>query len=236
MAMIATVLWWIVLGMLLGWMGSWMFNRTLRTRGAATGASGERVAERRVEVPVERVVERVVPDAAALAARDATIRTLRGRVVHLEAIADVLSGRVASATPPVAQTGAPAPLASVPAEAGPGPSAPAVPTAPARPSAPSGLDLAAAVAAGFAPRGVDDLEIVEGIGPRIAALLRAEGIATWLGLAACGSERLRDVLDLGGPGFRIADPASRPEQAALAAEGRWAELRALQDRLVAGRR
>lgn len=213
MAMIATVLWWIVLGMFLGWMGSWMFNRTLRTRGAATGASGERVAERRVEVPVERVVERVVPDAAALAARDATIRTLRGRVVHLEAIADVLSGRVASATPPVAQTGAPA-----------------------RPSAPSGLDLAAAVAAGFAPRGVDDLEIVEGIGPRIAALLRAEGIATWLGLATCGSERLRDVLDLGGPGFRIADPASWPEQAALAAEGRWAELRALQDRLVAGRR
>jgi hypothetical protein len=47
---------------------------------------------------------------------------------------------------------------------------------------------------------------------------------------------LRDVLDLGGPGFRIADPASWPEQAALAADGRWAELRALQDRLVAGRR
>jgi hypothetical protein len=35
---------------------------------------------------------------------------------------------------------------------------------------------------------------------------------------------------------RIADPSSWPERAALAADGRWAELRALQDRLVAGRR
>jgi predicted flap endonuclease-1-like 5' DNA nuclease len=104
--------------------------------------------------------------------------------------------------------------------------------APASPA----LDLAAALVAGIAPRHHDDLEIVEGIGPRIAALLRGEGIATWRALAACSPARLREVLALGGPGFRIADPGTWPEQAALAADGRWAELKSLQDRLDAGRR
>ena len=243
MPMLASVLWWIVLGALLGWMGSWVFNRTLRTRvpaqgarvaGDATGRAPqalvpvdrvvevpvERIVERVVEVPVERVVERTVErvvertvvDTRALDVRDATIRALQGRVAHLAALADVLSGHVAA-----------------------GAAAPAGPAGAATP-APPGLDLAAANAAGIVPRHPDDLEIVEGIGPRIAGLLRDEGIATWRALAASSPQRLRDVLALGGPGFRIADPGTWPEQAALAADGRWAELKALQDRLVAGRR
>jgi predicted flap endonuclease-1-like 5' DNA nuclease len=170
--MFASLLWWIVLGMLLGWMASWMFNRTLRTR---------------VQSPRPTT--------------DGTVRAGTGATI---------AERVATAG---SVTAAPTP-------------APAV----------TGPDLAAAAAAGFAPRHPDDLEIVEGIGPRIAALLRAEGISTWRALAACPPERIREVLDLGGPGFRIADPGTWPEQAALAADDRWAELRALQDRLVAGRR
>lgn len=218
MPTVTSLLWWIVLGVLLGWMASWMFNRTLRTRVAVRpGPAAERIEQ----APAERVVtvERVVPDSAALEARDLALRRLRDRIAHLDATVAVLLDRLADRPAHDAPTAAAAAAA-------------------ASASAPrgDGLDLAAATAAGFAPRHVDDLEIVEGIGPRIAALLRAEGIATWRGLAACGPERLRDVLDLGGPGFRIADPGSWPEQAGLAADGRWAELRALQDRLVAGRR
>ncbi len=210
--MLASVLWWVVLGALLGWMGSWMFNRTLRTRVPDDGGRAGGVVAAPVQRVVERVVERTVVDMRALDARDATIRALQARIAHLGALAEVLSARVA------------APAAT--------PSAPAAQPVPASPA----LDLAAALAAGIAPRHADDLEIVEGIGPRIAALLSGEGIATWRALAACSPERLREVLALGGPGFRIADPGTWPEQAALAADGRWAELKSLQDRLDAGRR
>ncbi len=108
---------------------------------------------------------------------------------------------------------------------------PAVPAAPE----PGAFDLAAAVSAGLAPRHADDLEVIDGIGARIAALLRDEGVTTWRMLADSSPERLRDLLDLGGPGFRIADPTSWPVQAALAADGRWADLKALQGLLAAGR-
>lgn len=212
MPMLAGVLWWVVLGALLGWMGSWVFNRTLRTRVQAEAGRAARVDG----VPIGRIVERTIVDTRALDARDATIRALRARVDHLGALADVLSARVAALAP----------------EPEPATIAQSVRTRPAAPA----LDIAAAGHAGLAPRHVDDLEIVEGIGPRIAELLRGEGIATWRALAACSPARLREVLALGGPGFRIADPGTWPEQAALAADGRWTELKALQDRLVAGRR
>lgn len=81
----------------------------------------------------------------------------------------------------------------------------------------------------------DDLKVVEGIGPKIDELLRADGITTWRQLADAPAERLRGVLDAAGPRFQIHDPGTWPEQAALLGEARWEAFKALTDRLKGGR-
>lgn len=79
----------------------------------------------------------------------------------------------------------------------------------------------------------DDLVILEGIGPKIADILIASGIATFDQLAAADVTRLQEILAKEGLGF--IDPHSWPEQARLAAAGDQAGLKALQDRLKGGR-
>lgn len=81
----------------------------------------------------------------------------------------------------------------------------------------------------------EDLKIVEGIGPKIEELLKKAGINTWADLAASSVDRLKAILNEAGDSFRLADPGSWAQQAALAAEGRWQELKDLQDRLSGGR-
>lgn len=80
----------------------------------------------------------------------------------------------------------------------------------------------------------DNLEIIEGIGPKIAALLKAAGIATFKQLAETDVSRLNGILNEAN--LRIADPASWPEQARLAAAGKMDELDALQNSLKGGRK
>lgn len=79
------------------------------------------------------------------------------------------------------------------------------------------------------------LEVIEGIGPKIAALLAEHGITDLATLAEAPVERLREILSAGGRRFRLADPATWPEQATLAASGLWDALTELQSRLKAGR-
>ncbi|MGD9793305.1 MAG: hypothetical protein AB7V43_07465 [Acidimicrobiia bacterium] len=97
------------------------------------------------------------------------------------------------------------------------------------------LDLAAAAAVIGSPVKMDDLEVVEGIGPKISELINGNGINTWSGLARTDTSHLRKILDDGGSSYRVADPASWPHQAALLSNGRWTEFKALTDELVAGR-
>ena len=82
----------------------------------------------------------------------------------------------------------------------------------------------------------DDLTEIEGIGPKIAGLLAANGIGSFFRLAKSSLEDLQRILEVGGPHFRLADPATWPEQAKLAATSDWAGLRDLQGRLRRGRR
>ena len=98
----------------------------------------------------------------------------------------------------------------------------------------AGATLGAAAAAG--KKEGDDLEIIEGIGPRIAELLRASGITTFAQLAATPQSELQAILDKGGPAFNRADPETWPEQAALAAKGDTEGLKKLQAQLIGGRR
>jgi len=80
----------------------------------------------------------------------------------------------------------------------------------------------------------DELKRIEGIGPKIAALLQNEGIRTFASLAGMERERLREILR--GAGLPFVDPGTWPEQAALAARRKWEELAALQGELKGGRR
>lgn len=82
---------------------------------------------------------------------------------------------------------------------------------------------------------LDELKVVEGIGPKIEELCHGGGVTTWAGLADTSVERLREILEAAGDRFCIHDPASRPRQAELLALGKWGEFRQSTDQLTAGR-
>ena len=169
----------------------------------------DRIVEKIVEKPVDRVVEKVVEktvvDTKGIEARDQQIAALQVRINELDA-------RTREHAVTIEQRDAELGLLRR------GPA----------------LDLVAAKAAGFSVKGEDNLEIVEGIGPKIADLLRADGITTFRQLADTSPQHIRGILDKAGPAFRIADPGTWPEQADLAARNRWQSLRTLQDVLDAG--
>lgn len=79
----------------------------------------------------------------------------------------------------------------------------------------------------------DNLELLEGIGPKISSLLKAAGIKTFKQLANTEVSQLQKLLDEAN--LRIADPTSWPEQARLAAAGKLDELEAFQKELKGGR-
>ncbi len=82
----------------------------------------------------------------------------------------------------------------------------------------------------------NDLKIVEGIGEKIAGILNNRGIHTWHDLSKTSPEKIKEILLAdGGPSYKIHEPATWPEQALLAYEGKWAELKDLQQQLSAGR-
>jgi large subunit ribosomal protein L17 len=81
----------------------------------------------------------------------------------------------------------------------------------------------------------EDLAKIEGIGPKITGLLQEAGIKTFAQLAVAGVSQLEAILDKAGPRYQMANPATWPEQARLAAEGKWDELAKLQDSLKGGR-
>ena len=79
----------------------------------------------------------------------------------------------------------------------------------------------------------DDLVLVEGIGTKVAILLNQHGIKTFAQLASTSVPDLQTILL--DNGLRFMKPDSWPEQARLAAAGKMEELKALQEKLVAGR-
>jgi DivIVA domain-containing protein len=81
----------------------------------------------------------------------------------------------------------------------------------------------------------DDLEIIEGIGPKIAELLRESGIVTFADLAKTPSFKIKEILVEAGPQYARHDPTTWTEQALLAATGRFEELEVLKEKLYAGR-
>lgn len=81
----------------------------------------------------------------------------------------------------------------------------------------------------------DDLKLIEGVGPKIADLLINAGIVTFADLAATPVEKVSEILDAAGSKFAMHNPATWADQAALARDGKWDELKELQDKLNAGK-
>jgi predicted flap endonuclease-1-like 5' DNA nuclease len=82
---------------------------------------------------------------------------------------------------------------------------------------------------------VDDLKIVEGIGPKIEELLNNAAIKTFAGLAGTSVNRLKEILEAAGPRYQMHNPGTWPNQAALARDNKWNELKLLQDELNKGK-
>lgn len=101
----------------------------------------------------------------------------------------------------------------------------------------SGIDNGAGqVATAEAPKAavVDDLTRIEGIGPKIAEVLTKNGVTTFAQLAETDPDKITEMLKASGGRFGMARPATWPQQAALAAAGKWDEFKKLTDELVGG--
>lgn len=82
----------------------------------------------------------------------------------------------------------------------------------------------------------DKLTIIEGIGPKIEGLLKADGIDTFDKLAKASQKKLKEILEKAGPRYKMHDPATWSEQAKLAKAGEWDKLEKLQSKLKGGKR
>jgi len=93
----------------------------------------------------------------------------------------------------------------------------------------------AAATAEATPAKPDDLKKIEGIGPKIAEVLTAGGIATYADLGGATPEKIREVLDTAEGNFAAHDPGTWPKQGQMAADGNWDELKKWQDELDGGK-
>ena len=245
MSLFTCCFWWFVLGALVGWLLSWLFNRLFgrtevhETTDAAPAAAPSVPLPAAARVDDLVIIEGIGPKIAELLRRngiDSFDKLARADVTSLWAILDKGGPRFKLANPGTWPTqalycvrgdwdglkrwqdelyGGVALLADVPADVV--------------------IDVAAAKAAGFDMKGPDDLEVVEGIGPKIAQLLRQHGITTFVQLASAAPSEIAAILEKGGPNFRVANPGTWPEQAGYCVRNDWAGLKQLQDRLTAGR-
>ncbi len=97
-----------------------------------------------------------------------------------------------------------------------------------------GASIALAAAAGFKIKGNDDIEIIEGIGPKIGDLFRENGAGSFDKIMHLSVPAMNAILEKGGSRFKLANPGTWAQQARLCYENRWSELQALQDNLTAG--
>jgi predicted flap endonuclease-1-like 5' DNA nuclease len=245
MSAIPCFLWWLVLGALLGLLASWLLGMMFRRPaprpiervvektvdkfvdnpahlarikalegevGAIAGLRSQisqlqSAPAKVVERIVEKPVEKIVQDTQGIEQRDQKIRELQTRFDDLDRRSRGHVQTIADRDEELRRLRLP-PI----------------------------IDVNAAKAAGLPLKSADDLEIIEGIGPKIAELLRADGITTFFELSNSTPDKIRAILDKAGPNFRVADPGTWPEQADLAAHNRWRALKSLQDILIAGHR
>ena len=82
----------------------------------------------------------------------------------------------------------------------------------------------------------DDLKKIEGIGPKTAEALVNADISTFAQLAKSDPEKIKEILTEASSNLAHLDPGTWPEQAQLAADGKWDELKKWQDELDGGKK
>jgi predicted flap endonuclease-1-like 5' DNA nuclease len=256
MTLIGGMLWWIVLGALLGWVAAWWMGRSSQRLLTEPEL---RIVERRVDNP-QHVARIAALDAqvAELEGEAAVIPTLRARIEELMAAPPRVVEKVVTRTVEKVVEKPVERIVEKPVERIVERTVPDVAAIAERDAAlrvrgqriehlqalaevqaariAEVTATAVSLRAEAAVVGKVGIERIEGIGPKIAELLAAKGLGSFEAIAQASVETLRAILDEAGPAYRIADPSTWPEQARLAAEGRWDALQALQDVLDAGRR
>lgn len=101
-------------------------------------------------------------------------------------------------------------------------------------AAPPNPDLGEAARVLGMPVRLNDLTVIEGIGPAIAHLCINRGVTTWWSMANADTSLLRSMLAEAGPKYQIHDPTSWPQQARLLANGQWEKFQRLADALRDG--
>lgn len=74
----------------------------------------------------------------------------------------------------------------------------------------------------------DNLQIIEGVGPKMESILHENGVNSWSKLSSMSTGELQSILDKYGDRYRIIDPSGWPAQAAFASRGDWDGLIASQ--------
>lgn len=82
---------------------------------------------------------------------------------------------------------------------------------------------------------VNDLTLIEGIGPKIQEILNQSEIYTFAELSASSYDKIKKILLSAGPRFNIHNPKTWIDQASLAMGEKWDELRTLQNVLKKGK-
>jgi len=83
---------------------------------------------------------------------------------------------------------------------------------------------------------MENLKIVEGVGPVIEKILKSKGINTVADLSKTRIGVLRNILEEAGSRFRMHKPDTWARQAKLAAAGKFTELKELQKELDGGKK
>lgn len=243
--------WWLIgAGALIGWALGWIINYFIDRKVKPTVIETivekeiEKVVEKVIDRPVDRIVEKQVPVTVQDPKLIERIHGLEIQVNEIpglhQKIAELQNERLAltaqnnslrSAVKPLVQSDAHRAAVSHEIKA-----AVQVPVSIKKPTMKqvAQLNMMAARNAGVVVAGEDDLQAVEGIGPRAASILTAAGIETLSDLASQDAETVCNVLANAGMVFRRSDAQTWPLQAQLACNNQWDELRRVQQELQAG--
>jgi predicted flap endonuclease-1-like 5' DNA nuclease len=202
-------LWWLLAGALLGWLANWLLCKCCGSN-KSTGTTVNSTMNSTVNTATHAGSNLM----GKVGAAGTGIAGAAGGVVNSATNA---GAKLASAVPAAAAT-----VAAV--------AAPVM----AKVAADPVLDASAAKLAGFSVKGLDDLEVIEGIGPKICALFHAAGFKTFTQVSHMTIQQMAKILDDAGPRFKLANPETWAQQAGLAANNRWTELKTMQDNLTAG--
>ncbi len=204
---------WVLLGVLLGIFIGWLL-RSIAAKRQVARARSHHVDS----VEMERLRGRLDNLEPVVAERDRLIAELEQlRSTHDQAIPEQAQALVAIDEPVVGAD-----------------EVDASPPPPGAASPPAAPDVSGASAVLGAAITVDDLKVIEGIGPKIESLCHGIGIRTWFDMSTTEVSLLSTMLSDAGSRFATHDPSTWPQQAGLLAAGRWLDFKTLTDGLRGG--